>query len=83
MTGQFQCINGTSKRGSACINLSSKCDSINDCSDGSDETGCIENGCPGNFQCSDGTCLKRHLVCNGIVECSDGSDEKQCGRYII
>ncbi|KAK6644833.1 hypothetical protein RUM43_001106 [Polyplax serrata] len=79
--GQFQCVNGTSKRGSACISLSSKCDSINDCFDGSDEIGCIENGCPGNFQCSNGTCLKRHLVCNGIVDCTDGSDEKNCENW--
>ncbi|XP_071443051.1 serine-rich adhesin for platelets-like [Hetaerina americana] len=39
-------------RGVACVPLSAKCDSINDCSDGSDELGCIEEGCPGNFQYS-------------------------------
>ncbi|XP_046392051.1 uncharacterized protein LOC124160273 [Ischnura elegans] len=67
--------------GAACVPLSAKCDSINDCSDGSDEVGCIEDGCPGNFQCSNGQCLKRHLVCNGIVDCNDGSDEGSCDTW--
>lgn len=50
LTGQFQCTNGTSREGAYCVPLSSKCDSVNDCSDGSDEAKCIEEGCPGNFQ---------------------------------
>nr|CAD7425849.1 unnamed protein product [Timema monikensis] len=77
--GQLQCVNGTSQEGAYCVSLSAKCDSINDCSDGSDEIGCIVDGCPGNFQCSSGQCLKRHLVCNGIVDCNDGTDETECG----
>ncbi|KAG8238853.1 hypothetical protein J437_LFUL018678 [Ladona fulva] len=91
--GQFQCVNGTSTYpfsisplssytpGTACVPLSAKCDSINDCSDGSDELGCMEEGCPGNFQCTNGQCLKRHLVCNGIVDCNDGSDEVDCEKW--
>ncbi|XP_057336958.1 uncharacterized protein LOC130675357 isoform X1 [Microplitis mediator] len=76
--GQFQCVNGTSRDGAYCVNLSSKCDSENDCSDGSDELNCQNDGCPGNFQCKSGQCLGRHLVCNGIVDCDDGSDEVNC-----
>lgn len=81
--GQFQCKNGTSGRGSACVPSSSKCDSVNDCSDGSDENGCRELGCPGNFQCEDGLCLQRHAVCNGIPDCSDAGDEKDCGKRAV
>nr|CAD7264850.1 unnamed protein product [Timema shepardi] len=79
--GQWQCVNGTSQEGAYCVSLSAKCDSINDCSDGSDEIGCIVDGCPGNFQCSSGQCLKRHLVCNGIVDCNDGTDESDCETW--
>lgn len=50
VTGQFQCSNGTTREGAYCVPLSAKCDSVNDCSDGSDELGCIQDGCPGNFQ---------------------------------
>jgi len=78
--GQFQCVNGTSHDGAYCVSQVAKCDSVNDCSDASDEMGCVDEGCPGNFQCSSGQCLKRHLVCNGIVDCNDGSDEVNCGE---
>lgn len=48
---QFQCTNGTSvKDGSYCIEKDARCDSVNDCSDDSDEMGCEENKCVGNFQ---------------------------------
>ena len=80
-SGQFQCVNGTSRDGAYCVSLSAKCDSENDCSDGSDEVNCEQEGCPGNFQCASGQCLKRHLVCNGIVDCDDGSDEKECAKW--
>ncbi|KAJ9589246.1 hypothetical protein L9F63_017545 [Diploptera punctata] len=80
-SGLFQCVNGTSHEGDYCVDMSAKCDSVNDCSDASDEAGCMEDGCPGNFQCASGQCLKRHLVCNGIVDCNDGSDEVDCEKW--
>jgi len=48
--GQFQCINGTTKDGSYCIKMSSRCDTNKDCTDNSDEYDCAENSCYGNFQ---------------------------------
>lgn len=84
-TGQFQCINGTSIKDSTfCISLSEVCDSINHCSDNSDEDleQCKEKNCNGNFQCTDGTCLSRKSVCNGILECLNGSDEKDCDQHV-
>lgn len=47
--GQFQCINGTAvKDRSYCIPLNARCDSVDDCSDKSDEEGC--ESCSDNFQ---------------------------------
>jgi len=48
--GQFQCTNGTTKDGSYCIKMSSRCDTNKDCTDNSDEYDCAENACSGNFQ---------------------------------
>lgn len=82
--GQFECLNGTSIiDGDACISLSQRCDSIQHCSDASDEADCEMLGCPDQFQCSDGTCLARSLVCDKILHCADGSDEADtlCGDW--
>ncbi|XP_050444508.1 uncharacterized protein LOC126848042 isoform X2 [Adelges cooleyi] len=78
---QIQCTNGTTKDGSYCISASLKCDSNKDCSDNSDEDGCLENACFGNFQCKSGECLQRNLVCNSIMDCEDGSDELACDEW--
>ncbi|GLG92714.1 Putative vitellogenin receptor, partial [Gryllus bimaculatus] len=77
--GQFQCANGTSREGLYCVAAAAACDSVADCSDGSDEAGCEERGCPGAFRCRSGRCLARALVCNGLPDCKDGSDEDACG----
>ncbi|KAF5269253.1 hypothetical protein FQR65_LT02554 [Abscondita terminalis] len=80
--GQFQCINGTSmKSGTYCISNSDRCDSVDDCTDASDERGCAQENCLENFQCKSGQCLKRQLVCNGITDCLDGSDEIDCQTW--
>ncbi|XP_057671957.1 uncharacterized protein LOC130903730 isoform X2 [Diorhabda carinulata] len=79
---QFQCFNGTSvKGGNFCVSIVDRCDSVLDCTDGSDELNCIEEGCPNNFQCASKECLKRHLVCDGIFNCHDGSDESNCDSW--
>ncbi|KAK4879292.1 hypothetical protein RN001_007438 [Aquatica leii] len=78
-TGQFQCLNGTSMKSSSyCISNSDRCDSVDDCTDASDEIGCTQEQCLENFQCNNGQCLKRQLVCNGMSDCLDGSDESDC-----
>ncbi|CAH0558245.1 unnamed protein product [Brassicogethes aeneus] len=79
---QFQCQNGTAtKNGSYCISIKDRCDSVDDCTDGSDEVNCQEEGCPNNFKCASGQCLKRHLVCDGVINCNDGTDEEQCALW--
>uniref|UniRef100_A0A6P7GRS2 Low-density lipoprotein receptor-related protein 1B-like n=1 Tax=Diabrotica virgifera virgifera TaxID=50390 RepID=A0A6P7GRS2_DIAVI len=80
--GQFHCVNGTSvKDSSYCIPIGDRCDSVLDCTDGSDEIDCMEEGCPNNYQCASKQCLKRHLVCDGILNCNDGSDEINCESW--
>jgi len=73
ISGQFQCENGTSREGAYCVSLSSKCDSVKDCSDGSDEKNCIEEGCPGNFQVSQRHhymyCSILHRIPNELFSC--------------
>ncbi|KAK5645811.1 hypothetical protein RI129_004275 [Pyrocoelia pectoralis] len=81
-SGQFQCFNGTAIKGSTyCISDNDRCDSVDDCTDASDEVGCAEEKCLGNFQCKNDQCLKRLLVCNGIADCTDGSDEVDCESW--
>ena len=36
----------------------------------------------GNFKCSDGTSISKHLRCDGHANCDDNSDEMMCGRFL-
>ena len=59
----YQCADGSEVEGVAC-------DGTNDCSDGSDEAGCISCG-------NAGTSVQG-AVCNGVTECAGGQDEQGC-----
>lgn len=67
--GNFTCRNGLA------VASSHRCDGANDCSDGSDETGCSM------LTCKNGHKVRADYRCDGTDDCGDGSDETGCPTF--
>lgn len=67
--------------GQKCLLMSSLCDDMSDCHDGTDEKNCpLKPACESNkLSCDEGEkCLPLTWVCDNISDCNDNKDEHNC-----
>ncbi|KAI8488306.1 hypothetical protein Bbelb_339020 [Branchiostoma belcheri] len=57
-----------------CIHPDLRCDTVDNCGDGSDEVSCLTSG--DTWVCSDGSSIPASLLCDGNRDCSDHGDER-------
>lgn len=75
-SGQFKCNN------SQCINQSLVCNNEFDCTDQSDEAGCVHCSPVNEFPCKSlltnktTQCIRKEYICDGVPDCPNGEDEK-------
>ncbi|CAH1777885.1 unnamed protein product [Owenia fusiformis] len=63
-----------------CVHISSICDGVVDCKDGTDEQNC--STCRDDqFKCRHYQCVSNTTRCDGHEDCNDGSDEQNCVRF--